>query len=385
MKSAKTKVLDSPAQEILFSLGFNHDPQLIRGIRQLNEIHSGRARIDEVLGALPDAPLPSPRPSGLLPRLPWDTFADQVKLLRQADVHYNFLLNTASKLTPEVVPRLREYLSRLWDVGVTRITVGTPELCQFAREQFPRFHITISITYGVDSSEKLAKAETGSPDATYLQPVTVNRDFALLRTLVASARSECRLYANVSCISGCPVVRQHYELFASQVHEDVARANDLFFAGCSLVKLSNPVEWIQMPWLRPEDIRVYVAEGIQHFKLSDRLASTKALVAIAKSYMRGRSPADLFPLMERDGAKYRLLDDWMPHGRQPLVVKNGRIPGDFIEHFRRGECVSRDPNCAVCARVARDAVSVDQGWAVWELPTMLTRVLPSALRARRDA
>jgi len=130
--------------------------------------------------------------------------------------------------------------------------------------------------------------------------------------------------------------------------------NDAYFAGCSIVKLRNPVEWIQMPWIRPEDVPVYVGEGILHFKLSDRLASTDTLLMIARSYLSITSPSDLFILIERDGAKFEILGD----GNAPkkLVINSNRIPNNFIDHFVDGSCISTDHKCRFCKSVARSAI-----------------------------
>jgi len=375
-------MLPSVTSIIRFSLGFNHDPRLIQGLKVLNDIYGARAQVDEVFGALPDAPLPSARPSSRLPRITWTEFAEQVQRLRDADIAYNYLFNTASTPKFGVVPELRDYLFRLRDAGVTRLTVGTPALCRLVREMMPGFHLTISITHGIDSVVKLMDAEEAGPDALYLQPVTVNRNFALLRQLVFTARCECRLYANVSCISGCPVVDQHYRLFASQLHTNVARVNDLFYAGCSMVKISDPVEWIQMPWIRPEDVPVYAKEGIRHFKLSDRLASTDVLLMIAEHYLKGKSPEDMFPLIERDGTKFQQLATRETGSEHPFYIRSCSIPSDFIEHFRRGYCTSRDVECPVCQKVAQETVIKNGNWLFSECGLRAVASAPHPLKQR---
>ncbi|MBI4326762.1 MAG: hypothetical protein HY674_16095 [Chloroflexi bacterium] len=149
-----------------------------------------------------------------------------------------------------------------------------------------------------------------------------------------------------------------------------------------MIKLNDPVEWIRMPWIRPEDIRVYLAEGICHFKLRDRLATTDALLLIARCYMAGKSPEDLFPLMERKGAKFRLLNAADKLATQPIVVRACHIPDQFIEHFRLGECVSQNRDCEVCKRVANRAVIMQQTRAGLELADQVMQLVPIAVRQR---
>jgi len=276
-------------------------------------------------------------------------------------------------------------LKRLADVGVDRLTVGTPELCAVVKDFSPRFHVTISITYGIHSSEKLSLAEAAGADATYLDGVYVNRDFGLLRTLLKQADIECRLYANMSCLSRCPVVGKHYAMFSGEQSESTSVRNDAFFAGCSMVKISNPTEWLQMPWIRPEDVSAYASEGVTHFKLADRLAPTSTLLAIARSYLKRTSPGNLFDLMERDGAKYKLLsDDQTKTGNQepvPMYVHSKKLPTDFIEHFREDGCKSTDLNCKVCVEWTRNAVEVREG-STKRLTPVIRQLVPLELTKR---
>jgi collagenase-like PrtC family protease len=369
-------------REVRYSLGFNFDPALIRGVIEANEEFGGASRIDEFFGALPDSPISSARPTSKLPTLSWDEFTKQILFLRDSQIAFNFLMNTAQRLDSALTRSLKTYLKRLADVGVHRLTVGTPELCAVVKDCFPRFHVTISITYGIHSPDKVLHAEAAGADAIYLDGVYVNRDFDLLRALLKQARVECRLYANMSCLSRCPVVGKHYAMFSGAQSESTSSRNDAFFAGCSMVKLSNPTEWLQMPWIRPEDVSAYASEGVGHFKLADRLAPTSTLLVIAQSYLKRKSPDNLFDLMERDGAKYELLGAKTKNqDSAPMYVHSKRLPTDFIEHFRKQGCKSNDPNCRVCVALTQSAVEVNGSWPE-QLPSSVRHLVPLELSKR---
>lgn len=134
--------------------------------------------------------------------------------------------------------------------------------------------------------------------------------------------------------------------------------NDQLFDFCSREKLKNPVKWLQMQWIRPEDICVYVQEGFNHFKLTDRLAPTENLLFIAEHYLKGQSPQNLFPLMERNGTKYQNFNGYNK-GNQPFFIDSSKIPKDFIEHFRSGECDSTNENCVYCNKLTLKAIKTD--------------------------
>jgi collagenase-like PrtC family protease len=369
---------------ISYSLGFNFDPELSMRLAEINDVYGGRSRIDEVFAALPDCPISSARPTDRIPNLTWEEFRRQVRVLRDSGIGFNYLMNTSQRVDSTLTSKVKTYVQRLVDTGVDRITAGTPELCAFIKSFFSRVHVTISITYGTKSKNRLTEAELAGADAVYLDGVYVNRDFELLRTLLKQSRIECRLYANMSCISRCPVVGKHYQMFSGNQSSVTSRHNDAFFAGCSLVKLRNPVEWLQMPWIRPEDVVAYATEGVTHFKLADRLASTSTLVVIAASYLSAKSPDNLFDLMERDGVKYRLLEcetNLRNSKTVPIFVHSKRLPSNFIAHFQKQGCTSSDTSCKFCVNLAHNAVEIWSKTST-ELPSAFRELIPVELKKR---
>jgi len=368
--------------QINYSMGFNFDSALVDGIIQLNAEYGGLTRITEVFGALSDCPISSARPTKLIQGVSWSEFADQVKRLQQAGIEFDYLMNTAQCLTQTTILKVREYLARLEDVGVCKITAGTPEICLLVKDFSSDFYVAMSITYGIHSLDKLRRAESSGADLVHLNSPYVNRNFKLLRFLVKESSVPCRLIANMSCISECPVITRHYKLFAgSQRLLDTYQ--DVFCVGCTYIRISNPVEWLQAPWIRPEDIPTYVEEGISHFKLSERLSPTETLLAIAGPYLNLTSPEDLFPLIERHKRKYSPLAATCPsEGRPPMRVSSQAIPDNFIEHFRSGGCKSNNLSCPVCSGIAHRAIHLNPGWDKAAVPQELRELVPRLLRER---
>lgn len=365
-----------------FSIGCNFDPKLVDGLAALNR-NSTKAAIVEVFGALSDSPIASARPTVRLPQIRPGDLMSLVTTLSRNGIEFNYLMNTSQSLDDALRRDVSTYLRKLSSIGVTRFTVGTEELCQLAKDTLPNSHVTMSITRGIRSTEAIAYAEIAGADAAYVDGVFVNRDFPLLRKLVSASRIETRVYANMSCVSGCPVVRRHYGQFAGPQSAATVTTSDAYFAGCSLVKLRSPVEWIQMPWIRPEDVSAYMSEGVRLFKLSDRLAPTPVLLRIAEAYLSEESPSDLFELMERDGGKYRAFrNEGADITGPPMSVRSDCIPGNFIEHFRQGSCRSRDRKCLVCNRIANLAVKINKQWIDAELAPEVRSVVPIELLSR---
>jgi collagenase-like PrtC family protease len=343
----------------VFSVGFNHDEQLIDILERLNSQSVTGLRIGEVFSSIGNSPIPSARVGSQIPRISESAFVGQVRRLKSMNIAYNYLFNAASYEPPVCLVHIDRYISFLLDAGIERVTVNTIWLIEHLKRRHPRFHVTMSITAGIDSKAKLCRARDAGADAAYLCPVKMNRDFEAIVNCTAVQGIAVKLYANVSCISNCPVVTSHYGLFRAQGshvdHDSIAATNAEYFSACTQIKLLKPVEWIQMPWIRPEDIRVYAELGVSTFKLSDRLATTSTLRKITESYMTCKSPNNLADIIERDYKKYEMFD--IGHERRELIHVDSRsINCDFIQHFKNGSCKSRDTNCRICLHVANNSV-----------------------------
>lgn len=338
-----------------FSIGFNFEDDLVDGIVKLNNSQPLNNRISEVYGSLPDSPVPSARPSKKLKNISFHKFQQQLERLILNNICFNYLLNTNTSLSESLSSKLLIYLAQLQELGITNITVGNIELCSFIKENFDSFKVCISSTFGVKTISQIKTCENYGADSVYLDSIHINRNFKRLREIITNTSLSIKLYANISCISRCPITKKHYDIFANKQNGTTLKQNDNYFASCSLIKLKSKVEWIQMQWIRPEDIDKYEDEGFTFFKLSDRLAPTNIILQIAQAYLNRKSPPNLFPLIERDGVKYKNIGFGL-NGSHPIIIDSKKIPNNFIEHFKKGECISTDKKCSYCNYIAESAI-----------------------------
>jgi collagenase-like PrtC family protease len=347
--------MDNDKNLMNFSLGYNFDSSLIDEIIRLNSINVSHRRISEFFAAMPDSPYLSTRPDSRIKNISWDDFEVQVKKMHENSINFNYLFNAKNELKELNLTKFRHFLNKLEDIGIKQLIAYSPDLCKVIKKSNPNFEITISSVYGVKTKAQLDEVHKSGADYAYVDSIFINRNFKLLRELRKHAKVPLKLYANVSCLSQCPNKDLHYTVLSSSDRKYQIEMNDELFKYCSTKKLSNPTTWIQMQWIRPEDIEVYVEEGFNHFKLTDRLAPTESLILIAEHYLKGISPADLFPIMERNGTKYK---DLMANTQVPFFVDNSKIPNDFIEHFRKGICNSSDIHCKYCNEIAKKTIFV---------------------------
>ena len=343
---------------IEFSLGYNFDSELIMKISELNKKFRNDKIVAEFFAALPDSPFLSTRPNHRIKSISWNEFSSQIKRMKENKISFNYLLNAKTDIEDINVSKLSDFIKRLYDIKISRLIVYSPELCNLIKSINDRFSVTISSVYNIRTEEQVDEAYNSGADFIYLDSIFINRDFELLRKLRNHSKVPLKLYANVSCLSQCIKKDQHYSVLSNPDNNYQVKMNDQLFDFCSWEKLKNPVKWLQMQWIRPEDIYVYVQEGFNHFKLTDRLAPTENLLFIAEHYLKGQSPQNLFPLMERNGTKFQNINGYNK-GNQPFFIDSSKIPKDFIEHFRSGECDSTNKNCVYCNKLTLKAIKTD--------------------------
>jgi collagenase-like PrtC family protease len=342
--------------KIDFSLGYNFDPLLIDQIIMLNHQYGGKRKITEFYAALQDAPYLSTRPNKRIKGISWGEFESQVSKLKKNGISFNYLFNAICDMRDIDLSRFNDYLHDLYGIGVRKIIAHSPKLCEYIKKTQLDFNVTISSVYGIKSKKQLDEAYESFADSVYLDSIYINRNFELLRELKLYSRVPLKLYANVSCLSQCEKKDYHYSVLSQQNEEYQEYENDALFAYCSGEKIKKKINWLQMQWIRPEDIDIYYDEGFSHFKLTDRLAATDIMCKIAKQYLMGKSPDNLFSIIERDGAKYKKN---LNCKNKIISVISDKIPYNFIEHFRSGDCISNDIGCQYCNAVAGNAIKIE--------------------------
>jgi len=181
---------------------------------------------------------------------------------------------------------------------------------------------------GVDTVAAARKFEDMEVDVINLNPFTINRDFDSLRAIREAVRCELELYANIPCLDHCPRRDAHYQYSgrASQTTGADEVTEDPFLMRCSHAFLSEPMEFLRSPFIRPEDVSAYREVGIDVIKLSDRTEATEFLLQTARAYAGEHYDGNLFNLIFRDGRKIRaglgFNRPGIPAQEIPVIIKN---------------------------------------------------------------
>ena len=332
----------SPLQ---YSIATSWSDALLNELVSLNRTR-GHARFSEIYGAHRTSVTGHGRPSYRLPQVDPDVFERHVRCARQLGLRFNYVMNAPDfggrEQSPGWLREISNFLEYLAGCGVSGVTIAHPVLLQFVKREFPDFRLNVSLIAGVDTVAAARKFEDLGVDIINLNPFTINRDFDSLRAIRQAVRCELELYANIPCLDHCPRRVAHYEYsgHASQETGNPEVKQDPFLMRCSYTFLSEPVEFLRSPFIRPEDVSAYREAGMDIIKLSDRTESTEFLLSTARAYAEEKYDGNLFDLIFRGGRKIKsghgLVLPGLAVRAIPVVIKNPVLDElGFIDQIKK--------------------------------------------------
>ena len=346
---------------------------LLSELVSLNRAHD-RTRFSEIYGAHRTSITGHGRPAYRLPQVDPDVFERHVRGARQLGLRFNYVMNAPSfggrETNPGWLREVSNFLEYLAGCGVCGVTIAHPRLLQFVKREFPDFRLNVSLIAGVDTVAAARKFEDLGVDAINLNPFTINRDFDALRAIRRAVRCELELYANIACLDHCPQRVAHYE-YSGRTSQETGNPEvrqDPFLMRCSHTFLSDPVEFLRSPFIRPEDVSAYREVGIDIIKLSDRTESTEFLLNTARAYAGEKYDGNLFDLIFRGGRKIRsglgLVSSGPAVREIPVVIKNPVLNElGFIEQIKKLQGADRAEfyrTAAACAVKFVDSKAIDE-------------------------
>ena len=284
-------------------------------------------------------------------------------------------------------------------MGIKRLTVSTPYLLEKIKATFPEFYIKTGIYAQIDTPRRARFWFDLGADALTLESFSINRDFAILKSIRKAVNCDLHLIANHPCLPNCPMQSYHQNCFAHSSDGTKKLFIDYCFLKCTHNRLTYPSNLIKACWIRPEDINYYEQIGYTHFKLLERGIPSSELLKRIKAYSEGLSSENLaelilpygFPESQKkqrlwflryffkpeqvNPFKLKLFYNIMKQGgmlfpvqQNNIFINNNRIPGDFIKGFENRHCTELEcSKCGYCEKIAEDAVYIDRAWQKQQL------------------
>lgn len=307
------------------------------------------ARVAEVYGKLQHDVVGGGRDAAMLPAITEGALADHVDLAHQHGLKFNYLLNATClgnvEWTADGAARIRALLDWLAAIGVDGVTVATPYLLDVVKRHYP-FDVELSVRTNVDTPMKARFWQDQGVDQITI-PFDSNRDFRLLRELRRAVTCRLQVVANLMCVFQCAI--QHFHALAGNhaSQDQGARGSAYYVHTCEADRLTDPGRYLSACWIRPEDMTVYAELGMDRLKLVDRMMTADRLGRVVDAYAAQRYEGNLLDLL--------YLTD------RPVHLDNRKLDG-FLAFFRAGKCPADCARCDYCATVARDALTVAEGY-----------------------
>ena len=358
------------------SLATNFDDTLIDRIKDYP--------IYEVYGKLNYDLIGGGRATNYLKEIDTKSFERHVKKVRKANINFNYLLNSACienlNQSKEWVDNVIEFLNYLKDVGVNNLTVCNPYLLELIKKHFNNdFVIRISSFACVDTYQKAKYWEDLGADIICVDFCKVNRNFDMLKYMVDNLKCKIELLCTNSCLKDCPMIHTHVNDLA---HASNIKSNNIYsyedwgLNFCQSYQLNHLEEYIKSPWIRPEDIKHYEDIGIEHFKITERVFSTDALVKRVIAYSNRKYKGNLLDLIQGSGldeAKdIKILKKDTFNNRKEVLdeikrvrgigvlrefprhinIDNKKINKNFIKYFINNKCTGKCEKCNYCKKIS---------------------------------
>jgi len=344
--------------------------------------------VDALFGKLPFDIVGGARPGFVLPQINRDYVKKYIAACHEKGLEFSYLLNAPClgnlQYSRKGYGQLIDLLEWIDESAADAVTLGIPYLIDLVRKRFPRLKIKVSTTARVNTVRKALQYEAMGVEEIIIDE-HVNREFKTLEAIRKAVKCNLELIVNNICLWQCPYNFEHvnHDGHASREGEEEAYCY-LQYPGylCLYRKLTEPVELLKSPWIRPEDLPHYEAIGYDHFKITERFKRTPLLLEHVKAYENRRYDGNLLDLftLPRKGAftpihlEYFIKPEHVDimkvselgkvfdlEVRELIEMDNRKLDG-FIDHFKTADCNQTScSECRYCDTVFKKAAIVKEG------------------------
>jgi collagenase-like PrtC family protease len=328
--------------------------------------------VDALFGKLPFDVVGGARPGFVLPQVNRNYVGRYIKACHERGLEFSYLLNAPClgnlQYSKKGYGQIIELLEWIDQSEADAVTIGLPYLIDLVRKRFPRLKVKVSTTARVNTVRKALQYENMGVEEIIIDE-HINREFKTLEAIRKAVKCNLELIVNNICLWQCPYNYEHvnHDGHASREGEEEDYCY-LQYPGylCLYRKLTDPVELLKSPWIRPEDIPHYEAIGYEHFKITERFKKTSLLLEHVKAYENRRYDGNILDLftLPRKGAftpvhleyfikpehvnimKISELEKVFDLEVRELIQMDNRKLDGFIEFFKKNDC--NQTTCSAC-------------------------------------
>jgi collagenase-like PrtC family protease len=343
--------------------------------------------VDALFGKLPFDVVGGARPGFVLPQVDRKYVERYIQACHEKGLEFSYLLNAPClgnlQYSKKGYGQLIELLQWIDESAADSVTIGIPYLIDLVRKRFPRFKVKVSTTARVNTVRKALQYEDMGVEEIIIDE-HINREFKTLEAIRKAVKCNLELIVNNICLWQCPYNYEHvnHDGHASREGEEEDYCY-LQYPGylCLYRKLTDPVELLKSPWIRPEDIPHYENLGYDHFKITERFKRTSLLLEHVRAYENRRYQGNLLDLftLPRKGAftpvhleyfikpehvnimKISELEKVFDLEVRELIQLNNQKLDGFIEYFKKNDCNRIScSDCRYCERIFEKVAVVNE-------------------------
>ena len=251
-----------------------------------------------------------------------------------------------------------QFIDSLIKMGINNFTVSIPYIVELLNQNYTDLKITISTINRIDNIRLVYFWEQMNIKKIIFDN-TINRDFKLLSEIRKSTNLELEIIVNEICLFNCPYRNYHFNLLSHNTlnyNNFKPRSFEKYVNyKCNNAFLSDFSEFFKSPWIRPEDIPVYIKKGINFFKIIGRECSLEYIIKILDAYINNYwkgNLCEIFPiqLVEKIKKKFEIENT-------PLFFVDNQKLKNFLKFFLENRCGMNCQQCSYCIETMNNALT----------------------------
>ena len=344
---------------IFFTVPCDFKVSTLNKLMALNHTYTN-ARVAETYGQITvKNPIGSGRAGDLLPQADIQMLADYIAQSNERGLKFNYTLNPTClgnmEFSKDGLKIITDFIYTLYVAGVRSFTIAMPSLMELVRSLRLNVEIKASTVCQITNANKASAYKALGADRMVLDE-SINRNFGTLKRIYKVCNA-IELIVNVICHQNCI-----YEIFhhnqTSHDSSGTQQSYQYYSHRCMMKRCESPANLLRMAWIRPEDLKYYIAIGIHYFKIQGRQAALKGdIVKTVQCYME----------QSFEGNLMELLDAFSPTNSFQVFIDNKKLDG-YLKPFAEQDqfCHSDCSACHYCDQfltrnfIVRDITEMNQ-------------------------
>ena len=215
----------------------------------------------------------------------------------EISVAFNAPCYGGKQFSKDFLENYHTFLDTITNKGISQIIITDSFLIQYTVQHFPNLKLHVSSLSYVDSPEK-AKWYNKMGVTKIILPIDLVRNLSLLKSIREAVDCQLEIMANLGCLYNCPYHTFHGQFHGHNSRKELSGLNgDPYKNICNKIMLQEQWRIINGSFVRPEDLSVYEAMGIEYLKLAGRELPLEWVIKSAKAYITRSGEENLLELL----------------------------------------------------------------------------------------